>query len=66
MLQLNKRGGDMTSTKPDKAAILNQVVKVVSTKKNVQIFLKLLLIHKSFYSIAKYGKRGRALKTLQI
>ncbi|KAL5281454.1 NCOA2 family protein [Megaselia abdita] len=27
MLQLNKRGGDMTSTKPDKAAILNQVVK---------------------------------------
>lgn len=30
MLQLNKRGGDMTSTKPDKAAILNQVVKVVS------------------------------------
>uniref|UniRef100_T1GGX1 BHLH domain-containing protein n=1 Tax=Megaselia scalaris TaxID=36166 RepID=T1GGX1_MEGSC len=28
MLQLNKRGGDMTSTKPDKAAILNQVVKV--------------------------------------
>ena len=28
-LQLNKRG-DMTSTKPDKAAILNQVVKTVS------------------------------------
>lgn len=28
-LQLNKRG-DMTSTKPDKAAILNQVVRTVS------------------------------------
>lgn len=30
-LQLNKRG-DMTSTKPDKAAILNQVVRTVSKK----------------------------------
>lgn len=34
LLQLNKRG-DMTSTKPDKAAILNQVVKTVSNALNI-------------------------------